>query len=216
MAHGVVDLKVFCPVQSKTELRCKLGLPLDRTVLLFAGYLIERKRPYELIEAFGQMRKGSPDTILVICGNGPEADRLNELIRQQSLQEVVRLVGQVAPTGMHEWMQASDVFVLPSYAEGMPNAVMEAMACGLPLISTTVGGLPGAVGDSDGAILVDPHSVDSLAEALLKVCSDNSLRHKMSLAARDTAATRFGVDHNARNTIAYFKRIIDGYKQRNC
>ena len=207
MAHGVVDLEVYSPTGKKDELRRELGLPSDRTILLYAGNIILQKGVYELIDAFDRLRAGNTAVALVLCGSGTEAHRLRILVEQRSLEGLVLQAGQVAPTEMHKWMQASDVFVLPSYHEGMPNAVMEAMACGLPVISTGVGGLPDAVGDSDGAILIEPRTVDPLVEAMHNVCANPALRRRMSLAARETAVARFGIDNNARTTLDYLRAV---------
>jgi glycosyltransferase involved in cell wall biosynthesis len=113
---------------------------------------------------------------------------------------------------MHKWMQASDIFVLPTYNEGMPNVVMEAMACGLPLISTAVGGLPEAVGDSKGAILIEPRSSEQLASAIKKVGTDKTLREQMGWAARQTAEQKFGARANSQKLLAYLGSVIAQYK----
>jgi teichuronic acid biosynthesis glycosyltransferase TuaC len=212
-AHGTVDLGVFSPIENRDPLRRELGLPVDQTIVLYAGNLIREKGLYELVDAFERLQSAGVSALLVMCGRGTAAEELKIRIERMASPESVRLVGQVAPSEMHQWMQASDLFVLPSYHEGMPNAVMEAMACGLPVISTRVGGLPGAVGDCAGAILVEPRSVHPLAEALLRICADGSLRDRMSLAARETAVARFGVDNNAKNTIEYLRCVRDKQRQ---
>ncbi|MDM8006730.1 MAG: glycosyltransferase [Phycisphaerae bacterium] len=206
--HGLVDLDVFKPLADRQALRRRLGMPPDALVLLFVGSLNRAKGVYELIEAFTRVGRQASGAILRICGQGIEHDRLDSLTRAHELAETVQLVGPVHPERMHEWMQASDVFVLPSYTEGMPNVVMEAMACGLPVVSTTVGGLPDAVGDSEGAILVDPRAVDPLTEALRSVCTDRLLRERMALAARRTAEQRFGLEQNVGKTLAYVQSVV--------
>lgn len=84
------------------------------------------------------------------------------MVREINLEHVIRIVGEVHPDQMHKWMKASDLFVLATHTEGLPNVVMEAMACGLPVIATTVGGLLEAVGDCEGAILVPPKNIEAL------------------------------------------------------
>lgn len=206
--HGLVDLDVFRPLADRQALRRQLGIPAEALTLLFVGYLKRAKGLYELIEAFNRLHREAPGAVLRICGQGAEHSGLEEAIARHGVTDLVQLVGPVHPDRMHEWMQASDVFVLPSYTEGMPNVVMEAMACGLPVVSTTVGGLPDAVGDSEGAILVEPRTVDPLTEALCKVCADQEVRKRMSLAARKTAEQKFGLEQNVRRTLAYIDSVV--------
>jgi glycosyltransferase involved in cell wall biosynthesis len=110
---------------------------------------------------------------------------------------------------MNKWMKASDLFVLATHTEGMSNVVMEAMACGLPVVTTTVGGLPEAVGGCEGAILVPPRDVDKFKDAVLKVLRNEQLRERMGLAARKLAEEKFGVQRNARQILDYLQEIIE-------
>ena len=207
--HGLVDLEVFKPVAERLELRRKLDLPADALVLLFVGHLKREKGVYELMTAFSRVRKRVPNAVLRICGQGTEHSGLARSITEDGVADAVQLVGSVHPDRMHEWMQASDVLVLPSYTEGMPNVVMEAMACGVPVVSTTVGGLPDALADSEGAILVSPREVAPLEEAIVSVCADAPLRERMSRAARRTAEHKFGLQKNVDVTLQYLRNTVN-------
>lgn len=210
--YGVLDLEKFSPVQDKIPIRKNLGLPLDKTIALYAGYLTKRKGVYELIEAIYRAQKKCPDILLAMCGAGPEETALRKLIRDKSMEHAVRMAGEVEPERMNKWMQASDLFVLASHTEGMPNVVMEAMACGLPVVATAVGGLPGAIGDCDGALLVPPENVDELEKAIVKVISNNQLRGQMQIAARKRAEEQFGGKHNANLILNYLQKIVEEQK----
>ena len=134
---------------------------------------------------------------------------MRKAIEDKNLCHLIEMVGMVDPEQMHKWMQASDLLLLPSYEEGMPNAVMEAMACGLPVVATTVGGLPEAVGDCEGVILVPPRDVDRFKDAVLKVLRNEQLRERMGLAARKRAEERFGIQRNARRILDFLSEIIE-------
>jgi len=207
--YGVVDLEEFSPVSDKIPARKELGLPPDKTIALYAGYLTKRKGVYELIETINRVRKKCPDVLLIMCGAGPEEAGLRKLIREKGIENTVRMAGDIEPERMHEWMQASDLFVLASHTEGMPNVVTEAMACGLPVVATAVGGLPGAVGDCRGAILVQPGNIDELENAIFKVVSDNQLRERMQIAARKRAEEQFEGKRNARLILDYLRKIVE-------
>lgn len=206
--YGVVDLEEFAPTSDKVSLRKKLGLPLDKTIALYVGYLMKRKGIYELAEAFCRIQKTCPNTLLVMCGGGPEEAGLRTFIQSRNIERMVHLVGEVEPERMSKWMQASDLFVLATHTEGMPNVVMEAMACGLPVVTTQVGGVPDAVGDCQGVALVRPKDVDAFADVTLKLLQDKRLRERMGSAARRKAEERFGVARNARLILDYLRQVV--------
>jgi glycosyltransferase involved in cell wall biosynthesis len=138
---------------------------------------------------------------------------VKRLFREKGMEHTVRMAGEVEPEQMKKWMWASDLFVLASHTEGMPNVVMEAMACSLPVVATAVGGLPEAVGDCDGAILVPPKNVDELEKAIMKVISNKQLREQMQIAARKRAKERFGGKRNACLILNYLQKIVEEQKR---
>jgi len=211
--YGVLDLGEYAPVSDKAPVRKELGLPAHKTIALFAGYLMKRKGLYELVEALDRIRKKDPGVMLVMCGGGPEKQGLRTLIEEKGMQDVVRMTGEVAPEQMSKWMKASDVFVLPSHTEGMPNVVMEAMACGLAVVTTTVGGLPEAIGDCEAGILIPPKDIDALEEAIIRVVDDHRLLARMRLAGRKRAEERFGVERNARLILDYLRGVVERYQK---
>ncbi|MCE5340423.1 MAG: glycosyltransferase [Planctomycetaceae bacterium] len=208
LIHGVVDTKLFSPVKEKSLLREKLKLPTDKKIALYVGTFKKAKGIYELIDAFDIIRRKNKDIILKICGYGIELDRMRKHIDDKDLNNTIEIVGEVDSNEINLWMQSSDVLILPSHTEGMPNVVMEAMSCGVPVVTTSVGGLPQAIGDCKGAILVEPREIKSLAAAVLKVFEDNNTYQEMSLMARKRAEESFDVNKNANRIKNYLEALV--------
>jgi len=192
-----------------------LGLPQDKTIFLYAGYLDRRKGITELLEAFNRIQRRCNDTILVLCGSGNLTKWVGDYIREQRIEGQVFLQGAVDPDEMHLWMQASDIFVLASYSEGMPNVVMEAMACGVAVIATRVGGVPDALEGCKGAILIEPKSVRALESAMESVLTDRAALRQMCIAARSKATTDFEVQENSRRILDYLAGVRDDYRSKS-
>lgn len=211
---GLVDLHEFSPPINKKAVRKQLGLLSDAFILLFTGHIIKSKGIYELIDAFREVNNVYPEVILKICGTGAETGALRQHINNCGISHSVELVGNVDPGDMHKWMQASDIFVLPSYREGMPNVVMEAMACGLPVVTTAVGGLPAAIGDCQGAVLVQPENTDQLKNALLRIISDVSFQKEMSVASRKRAEGKFNINRNTQIVINQLRKTVNGCQKK--
>jgi glycosyltransferase involved in cell wall biosynthesis len=95
----------------------------------------------------------------------------------------------------------------------MPNVVMEAMACGLPVVATAVGGLPAAIGDCKGAVLVQPKNTNQIKEALLRIISDVNLQNQIAAASRKRAEEKFDITRNTQIVINRFMEIINEYKK---
>jgi glycosyltransferase involved in cell wall biosynthesis len=206
--YGIVDMDKFVPVSDNKSIRAELGVPLDKCVAIYAGYLTKNKGVYEMVEAFCRVHKVMPNVFLNICGVGIEEEGLRQLIRKKTAGDFIRLVGDVAPEDMHKWMQASDMLILATYYEGMPNVVMEAMACGLPVVTTSVGGLLHAVGSCEGVILVPPKDVVAFEQAISKIAGDKSLQKLMGLAAREKAEQDFEVMKNAERILEHLTKLI--------
>ncbi len=134
------------------------------------GRLGERKGTYDLIAAIELVKNQVPDIKCYLAGDG-EIDRCKELIKEKKLQDNIIVVGWADFDKKLELLKKSSVVILPSYNEGLPMAILEGMACGKAIISTTVGAIPEVVKKENG-ILVDPGDVKALAEAIKKVCSD--------------------------------------------
>jgi glycosyltransferase involved in cell wall biosynthesis len=161
-------------------------LPRTQVQLVYLGRISAEKGAFDLVEAVASLPPSCLARVkLVFAGNG-ELTRLRGLIEQRDIQHVVQVRDWLNPAERDRLLASSDVFVLPSYAEGLPMALLEAMAWGLPAVCTSVGSIPRQVRDGVEGFLVQPGDVAHLARAVERVVCDDALRARMATAARAT------------------------------
>ena len=166
----------------------------DRPVrLLFLGWLEEKKGIFELLEACRYLSK-SRQFVLDIVGDGAASELAIALVQKYGLVERVNFTGWLKGERLNNAISKADVFVLPSWAEGLPNAMIEAMAAKLAVVITTVGNIPDIVTDGKEALLVPPQDVLSLTTALAKVIDSPGLRRRLGEAAFSLAKNRWSVE----------------------
>lgn len=169
IANGV-DLDRFRPID-RVEARRRLGMPEQGALIVSVGHLSPRKGFHRVIASLPEVFQSCPDTRLAIVGGpGAEGDNGAELAtqaRELGAAGQVLLVGAKPPEEVALWLGAADVFVLASDFEGCPNVVLEAMACGRPVVATKVGDVERMVPPLAGILLDDPNNRTALAEALI-------------------------------------------------
>lgn len=153
-----VDLERFQP-EDKTAARTRLGLTANR-ILLSVGHLVERKGHHIAIEALTQLPQ---DIHLVIAGSGPEETNLRNLTSRLGLADRVLFAGQLPNPDLKWWYSAADVLVLCSSREGWANVLLEAMACGTPVVATNIWGTPEVVNTPEAGCLMESRTPESLA-----------------------------------------------------
>lgn len=202
-----IDLTRFVP-GDPVAARARLGLPA-RPALGIVATLRDWKGHDYLFEALARDRAAWRDWQVVVVGDGPYRDRLDRKLAALGMVDDVRFVGQqedVVP-----WLQALDLFTLPSYGEeGVPQAVMQAMACGLPVVSTPVGAIGEAVADGETGLLVTPRSSEALGTGLARLRDDAGLRTRYAAAGRARAVERFGIDVMLDRMEAVFRAACAG------
>ncbi len=179
--------------------------------LLFLGTLSFRKGPADLAKALDLLRqRGVHDWQLRIVGGANEvgegeAGQIRSLLDDAGLSDA--LVGNADAQGVREHLASSQVLVLPSHWEGQPIAILEAMAAGLPIVSTRVGAIPDVVRDGVDGLLVEPHDVNALADALERVIVDPALRASMGASAHARAVERYDIEVLSRNLGALYQEL---------
>ncbi len=158
------DAGIFHPGDRAAE-RARLRVPEQAKVIVYVGSLIPSKGLPELMDAFLRLRNTHPDLMLVCGGEGPYAGELQRQAAAAGLADYLILPGQLSGPQVRDWVVAADVFALPSHSEGCPNVVIEALACGRPVVASRVGGIPELV-DARNGVLVEPGNAAELAGAL--------------------------------------------------
>jgi glycosyltransferase involved in cell wall biosynthesis len=165
--------------------------------VLFVGTLARRKGLLDLLAAAQLLRaRGTADWRLEVVGAGNEAgDREAETVRRAFADEglVGALLGSLAGAALHARLRSASIYVLPSHSEGQPIGILEAMASGLPVVATRVGGIPEVIRDQVDGFLVDPGRPDQLADALASLIASPDLRSRMGESARRRAEDRYDV-----------------------
>ncbi len=160
------DPRIFRPMD-KTRARQRLGLPQDKRILLNVGNLVPVKGHEHLIKAMVKIIKKRKDVLLVIIGGGPLYKEIKETVRQIGLEKYVSLTKPKPHEEIPLWMNAADLFVLPSLNEGNPTVMFEALGVGLPFVGTAVGGVPEVITSEDYGLLCPPADPECLAEKIL-------------------------------------------------
>lgn len=203
-----IDLTHFVPGEAHSA-RARLGLP-QRSTLGIVATLRDWKGHDYLFEAIALDRAHWRGWSLVVVGDGPHRPNLEARVAALRLGHIVRFVGQqddVVP-----WLQAFDLFALPSYAEeGAPQALMQAMACGIPVVSTPVGAIEEVVENEIMGLLVAPRSAAALADALARLRDDPPLRLRLASQARARAQRDFGINLMLDRMEAVFRRVLETY-----
>jgi glycosyltransferase involved in cell wall biosynthesis len=145
---------------------------------------------------------------LLIAGDGAERESLAETARASGVGDTVEFLGEV--TDVPGVLARADIYVQPSFQEGLPNAVLEAMAMGLPIIATRVSGNEDVVADGDNGLLVPPGDPHALAEAILDLVRNPDRRRAFAEAARASVPERFGAGRLVADTLALYDSLLQG------
>ncbi|QTN36019.1 glycosyltransferase family 4 protein [Cognatishimia activa] len=180
------------------------GAPAGGKKLLFVGRLAAVKGMPVLLDAMKRLPK---DVTLTVIGDGPDRTALEE--QAAPFRERVRFLGYQSQTEVAEALKSHDVFVLPSFAEGVPVVLMEAMAAARPVITTRIAGVPELVEDGVSGVLVPPGDVDALSGAISSVSQDVELQQKMGRAGR----AKVELDYRAVDEAKWLSDLIESYQR---
>jgi glycosyltransferase involved in cell wall biosynthesis len=202
LPNGIPELAAV----SGTNLRDELGISVTAPLIAMVSQLRTEKRIDLLVDAVVALGREFPDVVAVVAGRGPEEPRLRELIRQNGLEEKVFLLGP--RVDVPRILASADVAVSCSDFEGSPLSIMEYMAAGKAIVATRVGGIPELVDDGIHALLVEPRSVDGLAQAVARLLRDPALRNRLAEQARIRQQREFTIEAMVRRLEALYEELF--------
>ena len=177
----------------------------DEIVISSMGRLGTRKGTWDLLEAFKRLAAEVPNVRLVLGGDG-EIDKARSIVERDGLEGRVAIAGWLSGAEKLDVFNRTDIYALPSYHEGLPASIIEAMAAGAPIVSTPVGGIPEAVTEAYNGFLVAPGDVDALHDRLRKLSLDADLRDRMGRRSRHLMEEHFELD-------TLLERLVDVYRR---
>ena len=190
--HNAVDVDRFATARRDREHLFPGTNAHSKLIAVVANMYSRVKGHTCLISAASSVCRDFPEAIFVLIGDGKERASLEEHVRQGGLEKNVLFLG--SRSDVPELLACCDLFVLPSEAEALPNALLEAMAAGLPVVATSVGGIPEIITDGVSGVLVPAKNPHALAEAILRILQDPRFAKELSRAAQETARAQFGFD----------------------
>lgn len=203
--NGVEVERVAHPTAPLT--RADLGLPEEACVAITVGRVGPEKNLPFLLRAFSRAVEQSPDLHLVIVGDGPKRENLEEIARWAGLNDRVHMVGAVSYEEVPNWLAMADFFVIASTAESHPLAVLEAIAAGLPVLGIPSPGIEESIQDGDNGLL-SPENVDAFAHRMARLAADADLRARLAEGARQSRR-RFDIRRTSARLLAHYERLVE-------
>lgn len=193
------------------EARERPAVDASKPVVLYTGRIELNKGSLELLRSVKRVAASFSEVEFAIVGgrhNSINDETLERALAADDTREHVRVLGHVPWQQLAEWYRRATVFVMPSHYETFGISVIEAMAFGLPVVATNVGGLPEIVEDGVTGILVPPKDPDALAEAAIHLLRDPELRRRLGRAARDRVVSEFSIERVVEQTLKVYERVL--------
>lgn len=194
-----VDTNLFTPVNMKD----------NGTYILYTGRLSWNKGLVDLIRSAKHIIQKYPDISFVITGRGPIEHYLRELVTKMRLDNNFSFLGFIDMKHLIKTYQNASIFIFPSYYEGLPTSILEAMACGVPVIATGVGGIPEVISDGENGFIVPIKDPKAITNSVIKLLENQKLRIKMGKIARKTIEENYSWDSIASKALEYYKSITN-------
>lgn len=204
IAYPGVDPK-YQPQPPNPTLSEQWGLT-GKTVLLYMGVLAPRKNLRFLLDLFAQLQPQHPKLVLLVVGSGPQAAALQAHAQQLGVAEAVRFTGYIDENAKVDFYNLADIFVFPSLLEGFGMVVAEAMACGVPVVSSNAASLPEVVGEA--GLLASPTDAAAFQRHLVQLVQDPALRQQLGEQGRQRIQEHFSWANAARVTLDAYTQVV--------
>jgi len=211
--YNGIDPDLFKPasIEEKVLKKKQLGLNKNDFVLGNVGRMDYWKNQRILIEILPDLKKISPQIKLILVGGGEEEGNLKKSAIKKGVKNDVIFLGQ--RSDVNQILKAFDIFVFPSLTEGLPLVVIEAMATGLPIVASHVGGIPELVVNGETGFLVSPASKEEIKEAIIKLLNNPELRKEMGQIARKRFETHFSLPQMVQKYIEVYEEVVRKFKR---
>jgi glycosyltransferase involved in cell wall biosynthesis len=209
-----VDSRQFHPASSEERIATRRSLELDcKALVLYVGRLSPEKNPLALLDAWAAVDANAREgALLAVVGDGPDWDQVHSRAQTPILVGSVHLAGQRSDVAT--WYRAADVYVIPSLLEGLSNTMLEALASGLPVISTRVSGSSILVETPAAGLVVDVGNLADLTTAMEALLKDDSMRLRLGANARLMFETRFSLETLTKKMILLYQTLADQNRKR--
>ncbi|MBU1727515.1 MAG: glycosyltransferase [Candidatus Omnitrophica bacterium] len=202
--YNGVDLDVFKPKDKNNIILDEFGLSDKDVVVGMVANFSDIKNHIYFLEGLVEVKKNTPGIKCLLVGDGALRVNIEEAIERLGLVGNVRLAGQ--RDDVADILSVIDIFVLNSLEEGLPNSILEAMACGLPVVATKVGGVSESVAHGESGLLVSPGALTDLAKAITALAQDKNLRKKMGCRSRAIIESKFSFQRMLEDYIDFYKQ----------
>src|SRR5262249_8514040 len=206
LVPNAIDTQQFTRRRSLRQAREHLGLDASHLVVGAVGRLAAEKGFDILIRATDLLLNAGLDVELWLIGDGDERSRLESLARELGHKHRILLLGH--RLDVRELYEAMDVFALSSLREGLPNVLLEAMSLEVPVVATNVAGVPGLIKDGLNGLLIPPHSVEQLTQALARLLNDAALRDRLRQAGRQSIEARYSFAGRMDRVRALYDQVL--------
>jgi len=196
--------------ETKQQIKKELKLKKKEPIIIGAGSLTEQKGFSYLIKAIARLSDKYPNIFLMILGSGPKKDKLQQLIEKLGVEENVKLLGR--QDNVKDYLQLSNIFVLSSLWEGMPNVLLEAQAVGVPSVATKVSGVSEIIDEGKNGVMVEPQSKGALVDGIETILDQMDTEEAIKKAAKEKIKQEFSLESMTKDYINFYKNLL---KQKN-
>jgi len=186
-----------------------MKIPRERktVTVLYMGWMVATKGIFDLVKVVEMDRTFFTSTRFVLCGGGEDLEKFRIMVDKLGMSNLFEVTGWVEGEQKKSYLESADIFVLPSYGEGMPNALLEAMACGKACIATTVGGIPDMISNGENGLLYDAGNINAFQTCLKKMINNREARVVMGEKARERAKSVHDINIVWPQMLRYFQMV---------